>query len=118
MRLVGASRNVAERLPGKQQTNNRAEMYVRSAELVMISVTGLTCSPPSQAVARILEMDPTPHLPLTICTDSQYTISGASLPVRLENALQMPRRSLLRMDSRLASQELAHSWQQIGRAHV
>ncbi|KAK4053801.1 hypothetical protein OIV83_001457 [Microbotryomycetes sp. JL201] len=46
--------NLAERLPGNPQTNNRAEIY---------------------AVARILETDPMPHLPLTICTDSQYTIS-------------------------------------------
>ncbi|GAA5948488.1 hypothetical protein JCM21900_002726 [Sporobolomyces salmonicolor] len=49
---VGAS-NLSERLPGKLQTNNRAEMY---------------------AVARILETDPHPELPLTICTDSEYTI--------------------------------------------
>ncbi|GAA5978425.1 hypothetical protein JCM10908_004350 [Rhodotorula pacifica] len=45
--------NLSERLPGKVQTNNRAEMY---------------------AVARILESDPHPELPLTICSDSQYTI--------------------------------------------
>ncbi|GAA5978893.1 hypothetical protein JCM11641_003606 [Rhodosporidiobolus odoratus] len=47
--------NLSERLPGagKLQTNNRAEMY---------------------AVARILESDPTPDLPLTICSDSEYTI--------------------------------------------
>ncbi|GAA5862194.1 hypothetical protein JCM3774_004817 [Rhodotorula dairenensis] len=45
--------NLSERLPGKVQTNNRAEMY---------------------AVARILESDPYPDLPLTICSDSQYTI--------------------------------------------
>ncbi|GAA5868510.1 hypothetical protein JCM8547_006295 [Rhodosporidiobolus lusitaniae] len=49
---VGAN-NLSERLPGPLQTNNRAEMY---------------------AIARILETDPTPHLPLTICSDSQYTI--------------------------------------------
>ncbi|BGP13936.1 hypothetical protein JCM10213_003852 [Rhodosporidiobolus nylandii] len=49
------ARNLAERLPGagKLQTNNRAEMY---------------------AVARILETDPNPELPLTICSDSEYTI--------------------------------------------
>jgi len=46
--------NLSERLPGTIQTNNRAEMF---------------------AVARILESDPTPHLPLTIATDSQYTIN-------------------------------------------
>ncbi|GAA6027007.1 hypothetical protein JCM8097_006034 [Rhodosporidiobolus ruineniae] len=49
---VGA-KNLSERLPGPLQTNNRAEMY---------------------AVARILETDPTPDLPLTICSDSEYTI--------------------------------------------
>ncbi|GAA5841965.1 hypothetical protein JCM11251_001428 [Rhodosporidiobolus azoricus] len=51
---VGA-KNLSERLPGagKLQTNNRAEMY---------------------AVARILETDPLPELPLTICSDSEYTI--------------------------------------------
>ncbi|KAM0792300.1 hypothetical protein ACM66B_004988 [Microbotryomycetes sp. NB124-2] len=49
-----ADLNLSERLPGTMQTNNRAEIY---------------------AVARILETDPTPDLPLTICTDSQYTIS-------------------------------------------
>ncbi|GAA5904926.1 ribonuclease H family protein [Sporobolomyces salmoneus] len=45
--------NLAERLPGVLQTNNRAEMY---------------------AVARILETDPHPEEPLLICTDSKYTI--------------------------------------------
>ncbi|CEQ39747.1 SPOSA6832_01286 [Sporobolomyces salmonicolor] len=55
---VGAS-NLSERLPGKLQTNNRAEMYA---------------SRHSAAVARILETDPHPELPLTICTDSEYTI--------------------------------------------
>ncbi|GAA5996307.1 RNA-DNA hybrid ribonuclease [Rhodotorula paludigena] len=48
----GAS-NLSERLPGSLQTNNRAEMY---------------------AVARILESDPHPDEPLTICSDSEYTI--------------------------------------------
>ncbi|GAA5859212.1 hypothetical protein JCM1840_003802 [Sporobolomyces johnsonii] len=48
----GAS-NLSERLPGQLQTNNRAELY---------------------AVARVLETDPHPELPLTICTDSVYTI--------------------------------------------
>ncbi|GAA5820486.1 hypothetical protein JCM10212_003814 [Sporobolomyces blumeae] len=47
------ARNIAERLPGKLQTNNRAEMY---------------------AVARILETDPHPEKDLVICTDSAYTI--------------------------------------------
>ncbi|GAA6054566.1 hypothetical protein JCM3770_006035 [Rhodotorula araucariae] len=46
-------KNLSERLPGKLQTNNRAEMY---------------------AVARILETDPHPEEPLTICSDSEYTI--------------------------------------------
>ncbi|GAA5938404.1 hypothetical protein JCM3775_000883 [Rhodotorula graminis] len=46
-------KNLSERLPGKLQTNNRAEMY---------------------AVARILESDPHPDKPLTICSDSEYTI--------------------------------------------
>ncbi|GAA5843570.1 hypothetical protein JCM5353_007488 [Sporobolomyces roseus] len=45
--------NLAERLPGPLQTNNRAEMY---------------------AVARILETDPHPEEPLQICTDSKYTM--------------------------------------------
>ncbi|GAA6016339.1 hypothetical protein JCM8202_005572 [Rhodotorula sphaerocarpa] len=45
--------NISERLPGKLQTNNRAEMY---------------------AVARILETDPHPEEPLTVCSDSEYTI--------------------------------------------
>ncbi|GAA6016648.1 hypothetical protein JCM11491_006031 [Sporobolomyces phaffii] len=47
------AKNLSERLPGKLQTNNRAEMY---------------------AVARILETDPHPEQPLLICTDSKYTI--------------------------------------------
>lgn len=34
----------------------------------------------SQAVARILESDPHPDLPLTICSDSQYTIDGKLIP--------------------------------------
>lgn len=39
----------------------------------------LTRSPVAlQAVARILESDPYPDLPLTICSDSQYTIDGKS----------------------------------------
>ncbi|GAA6016533.1 hypothetical protein JCM10207_002830 [Rhodosporidiobolus poonsookiae] len=51
--------NLSERLPGgdKLQTNNRAEMY---------------------AVARILETDPHPEQPLTICSDSTYTIDAFS----------------------------------------
>ncbi|BGO97762.1 hypothetical protein NBRC10513v2_001757 [Rhodotorula toruloides] len=48
------AKNLSERLPGKLQTNNRAEMY---------------------AIARILETDPHPDEPLTICSDSEYTIS-------------------------------------------
>ncbi|GAA5916430.1 hypothetical protein JCM5296_000053 [Sporobolomyces johnsonii] len=47
------AKNLSERLPGQLQTNNRAELY---------------------AVARVLETDPHPELPLTICTDSVYTI--------------------------------------------
>ncbi|KAL8290187.1 hypothetical protein RQP46_003126 [Phenoliferia psychrophenolica] len=47
-------RNLSERLPGSLQTNNRAEMF---------------------AFARVLETDSNPELPLTICTDSTYTIN-------------------------------------------
>ncbi|SCZ96607.1 BZ3500_MvSof-1268-A1-R1_Chr4-4g07473 [Microbotryum saponariae] len=57
--------NLSERLPGKLQTNNRAEMYASPRSSTMMQ----------HAVARILEEDPHPELPLTICSDSQYTIS-------------------------------------------
>lgn len=30
------------------------------------------------ALARILEDDPTPSMPLTVCTDSEYVINGMS----------------------------------------
>lgn len=50
-------RSLAEKLPGKLQTNNRAEMY---------------------SIARILESDPHPELALTIKTDSMYCIQCKS----------------------------------------
>lgn len=56
-------------------------MYVRRAFFLFLPsifpfFSSLTL-PPSQAVARILETDPTPEVPLTICTDSAYTIGGS-----------------------------------------
>lgn len=47
-------RNLAERLPGQMQTNNRAELL---------------------AIIRALESCPFPKLPLEIRTDSQYSIA-------------------------------------------
>ncbi|SCV69007.1 BQ2448_2027 [Microbotryum intermedium] len=72
--------NLSERLPGKLQTNNRAEMYAsRASFFTSVQIpwyrTDSSRSICPQAVARILEEDPHPELPLTICSDSQYTIS-------------------------------------------
>ncbi|BGP38011.1 hypothetical protein JCM10449v2_001938 [Rhodotorula kratochvilovae] len=73
-------KNLSERLPGKLQTNNRAEMYASREFRLSLPLASLTlptpCSrlPVSQAVARILETDPHPDQPLTICSDSEYTI--------------------------------------------
>ncbi|KAH8920016.1 RnaseH-domain-containing protein [Atractiella rhizophila] len=50
---MGDGDEISERLPGKVQTNNRAELY---------------------AIIRVLESDPTPDKPLTILTDSKYSI--------------------------------------------
>lgn len=50
-------RNLAERLPGQLQTNNRAELL---------------------AIIRALETCPFPQLPLEIRTDSQYSIACTS----------------------------------------
>jgi ribonuclease HI len=51
-------RNLAERLPGQLQTNNRAELL---------------------AIIRALETCPFPQLPLEIRTDSQYSIACMSI---------------------------------------
>lgn len=46
--------SLSERLPGRLQTNQRAELY---------------------AIVRALQTDPTPNEPLEINTDSQYSIN-------------------------------------------
>lgn len=59
----GTRLSYSERVPGPIQTNNRAEMY---------------------AIARVLEQDTTPHLPLTIATDSEYCINCGSFCIALQ----------------------------------
>lgn len=54
---IADHRNLAERLPGQLQTNNRAELL---------------------AIIRALESCPFPQLPLEIRTDSQYSIACPS----------------------------------------
>lgn len=60
-----ALHNIAERVPGKEQTNNRGELLVSSMSWVQLT----------QSIIRAIEMCPHPQLPLEIRTDSQYSIS-------------------------------------------
>lgn len=60
-----AKNNLAERVPGPLQTNNRGELLVRTAG---------EAATHAQSIIRAIETCPYPDMPLEIRTDSQYSI--------------------------------------------
>jgi hypothetical protein len=69
-----------------------------------------------QAIARILETDPHPHLPLTICTDSEYTINGPSSPVLL-NIHTHSVHSILTVDPRVETRRMEERRRRASQEH-